>query len=41
MKKNRVANDSVNCAVGLINGLLMSLPIWGLIYFFLRFFLLS
>ncbi|SEM79160.1 hypothetical protein SAMN05444955_10260 [Lihuaxuella thermophila] len=37
MKKQRVANDSLNCALGLINGLILSLPLWGLIYFFVRF----
>lgn len=41
MKKHRVSDESINCAVGLINGLLLSLPIWGLIYFFLRLLLLN
>lgn len=38
-EKQRISDDSVNCALGLFNGMIISLPIWGLIYFCLRFFL--
>ncbi|SFI65764.1 hypothetical protein [Thermoflavimicrobium dichotomicum] len=40
-KKQRVAAESVDCMLGILNGLLLSLPIWGLIYLCIRFFILS
>jgi hypothetical protein len=38
-KKHRVATEAVDCMLGLINGLLLSLPIWALIYLGIRFFI--
>jgi hypothetical protein len=36
MKRQRIASDSYDGFLGMLNAFLISLPFWGLIYFGLR-----
>ena len=35
-EKQHMLTDSINCVKGLLNGMIISLPFWGLIYLFVR-----
>ncbi|MFD1422507.1 MULTISPECIES: hypothetical protein [Laceyella] len=36
MRRQKMASDAYNSMLGIFNGLLISLPVWGVLYFLWR-----